>query len=284
MYYYFRTIEKATLGILDMFNGFQIKQYKFSKTNNNWLSDYYTVPIEIATKDKILREFEQLYKADVIKRYHNVPKMALMIHSLNKNTTKQTNQLNIIKNNIASSDEDGRTILKYVRNPSWWNIGFSLFIITRRMDDTTQIYEQILPIFQPQRSLNIKLIPEIELNTTLEVTIDGNINFEISNDLDPDQVRFILSTININVPIPIFPPIKENKIIERIIQRFGALQDFSDIPVDESNLEEFNLYGERSLTGGASLSDGLFGNWNLVRAAELKTLIFDTYSEETING
>lgn len=280
-YYYFRTIEKVTASILSMFNSIQIKQYKFSKLNNTWSTNYYTVPIEIATKDKIIREYEQLYNSDGIKRYYNVPKLSLMINSIDRNTTKQTNQMNIIKNTLISNDNDGKKILNYVRNPAWWTAHYTLFLVTRRMDDTTQIYEQILPIFQPQRALNIKLIPEINLNVSLEVTISNSINFELLNELDPEQIRLNLSQIDITVPIPIFPPITDSKIINRIILKFGAVKEWSDLPLDETKLEEFNLYGEKFETNNLTLSNiSTIGNWTLVRNAEFKPLKISTYIEE----
>lgn len=280
MHYYFRIIEKVTSGILDLFNDLQIKQFKFSKANNDWVTSYYTVPIEIATKDKILRESEQLYNSDTIKRYYNVPKMALMLNSISKNDSKQTNQLNVVKNSVLTLDEDGKKIMKYIRNPSWWTANYSLFILTRRMDDTTQIFEQILPVFQPQRSLNIKLIPEINLNVSLEVTINNNINFELSNELDPEQIRFINSQIDIVVPLPMFPPISDSKIIERIILRFGSVKEWEDLPLDETQLEEFNLYGERLKTNNLLINNNIIGNWSLIRESKFKPMSFNTYIEE----
>lgn len=274
MYYYFRTLEKATSGILDLFNDFKIKQYKFSKSINDWIATYYTVPIEIATKDKILREFEQLYNSDGIKRYYNVPKIVLMLNSIDKNDSKQTNQLNIIKNSLSQLGDDGRTILKYIRNPAWWNAHYSLYIVTRRMDDTTQIYEQILPIFQPQRALNIKLIPEINLNVSLEVTISNSVNFDIMGDIEPDQSRFIMSQLDITVPIPMFPPIHDDKVIEKIIVRFGSVSDWSDLPLDETNLEEFKLYNERLIPYNATINSNIVGNWALTREASFTPLTF----------
>jgi len=263
-----------------MFNEIQIKQFKFSKDINDWYAAYYTVPIEIASKDKIVREFEQLYNGDTIKRNYNVPKMALMLNSIDKNDSKQTNQLNIIKNSSIELSDDGKKILKYVRNPSWWTANYTLFLITRRMDDTTQIYEQILPKFQPQLPLNIKLIPEINLNVTLEVTISNSISLELANELDPEQIRFVVSQINITVPVPIFPPISDAKLIEKIILKFGAVKNWSDLPLNESNLEEFNLYGDRFKTTGLTINSNIIGNWTLVREAKFIPMKIYSYIEE----
>ena len=270
-HYYFRILEKVTAGLLDMFNSIYVKQQMYTKSTNIWGATEYRVPIEIGTKDKILRDFEYLYKNDGIKRYYNVPKFILVFNSMDKSDERQTNQLNVIKNSVIENDEDGKKILRYVKNPSWYNTNYTLNIITRRMDDMTQIIEQILPIFQPQYSLNIKLIPEINLTVSLPTTISNQLAFEINQDLEATNIRFIMTEISLKIPVPVFPPISDAKIINKIITRFSVVQNFSE-GMNTNAQEEFNLYGEQAKVKPLLITSDMRSSWNLSRSFITKTI------------
>ena len=245
VHYYYRALEKVTAGILAMMNDVYISQYTYNKASDSWSRGYYRVPIEIGTKDKIFREYEQSL-ASSTKRYFNVPRMALMLNNISRFSEKQTNQLNVIKKQTLEQSSDGRKLLSYLRNPAWWKANYTLSIITKHMDDMAQILEQICPVFQPQRSLTIKLIPEVDVSLALETTISDDISFEVEDQLDPQSVRFINCSFSITAPVPMFPPISDSAIISKIITRFAAVSDFDirDI-ADVKDLEEFKIYGDR---------------------------------------
>jgi len=263
-YYYFNAIEKVTAGVLALFNDIYISQYKYSNTTGQWVKSYYRVPIEVGSKDKILREYENISLSNSPKRYPNVPRFSLMLNNIEKYNDKQTNQMNIIKNQYTSTD-NGKKIMTYVRNPAWWKVNYTLFILTKRMDDMTQIMEQICPVFQPQRSLNIKLIPELDISMSLETTISNSITFELPQELDSEAIRFVNSSIDIQVPVPMFPPITDAKIISSIITRFAAVNTF-DINIDNIlDSEEFKIYGDRNLSTSIKLTSGNKESWVFTR-------------------
>jgi hypothetical protein len=70
------------------------------------------------------------------------------------------------------------------------NIGFSLFIYTRHIDDTLQIVEQIIPYFNPQHIITMDL-NEAKPGINIPITMTSN---SISERYDGD-----LSTRRINI-------------------------------------------------------------------------------------
>lgn len=281
-YYYFNAIEKVTVGILALFNDIYISQYKYNNTTGNWVKSYYRVPVEIGSKDKILREYENISLSNSPKRYPNVPRFSLMLNNIEKYNDKQTNQMNIIKNQYTSTD-NGKKIMTYVRNPAWWKANYTLFILTKRMDDMTQIMEQICPVFQPQRSLNIKLIPELDISISLETTISNSITFELPQELDSETIRFVNSSIDIQVPVPMFPPITDAKVISSIITRFAAVNTFDINMSDILDSEEFKLYGDRNLSTSIKLTTGNKESWVFTRDGKTSKIKLSSLIVSDIN-
>lgn len=65
--------------------------------------------------------------------------------------------------------------------PVPYNIEFELAIIAKTQDDGLQIVEQILPFFQPQFTVTINLIPEMEETRDVPIilnSIDYNDDYE----------------------------------------------------------------------------------------------------------
>lgn len=222
-HWYFGTISKVTANVLDMFNDITIKQNKYNETTSSWTLTSYSVPLEIATKSKILNEYQQEQLTSGIKRYSNIPRMSLMLNSINKEELFQTNSMNKYKSISNSINSQGGESFSFLRNPTWYTAEYTLFIITRKMDDMCQIIEQLVAQFQPQKSLNIKLINSLDLRISLPLTIDTSIAFDINEETDETALRLINVEIPIRVPIPFFPPISTSAVIKEIHTRFGTI-------------------------------------------------------------
>jgi hypothetical protein len=55
------------------------------------------------------------------------------------------------------------------RAPAPYNLDISMYVITKTQEDALQIIEQILPYFNPEYTLSVKVIPET--NTVLDVPV-----------------------------------------------------------------------------------------------------------------
>lgn len=240
-WYYFKTLEKCTAGMLDLFNEIYVNKWTYNKTNSEWSQVQKVVPIEISTKDNIVRGFEIGSLSGTVKTFPTVPRMSMMLNDLSKDELRQKSLMNQYKEKSISN---GGEII-YLDNPTWWIASYTLFIMSRRMDDMTQILEQTLPKFQPNLSLNIKLIPEVGMNISLPVTMDGSAAFDIIDEIDAGTTRMILSELTFTVPIPLFPPITQGKIINKIVTNFGTIASDSDGSTVYQIQESFNIYAHK---------------------------------------
>ena len=265
MYYYFKSLEKVTAGVLDLFNDLYIRQEKYDNDTSEWAVSNYLVPLEIGTKDNIVKSYEYNYQLDGgPKRMYTVPRMAMILTDVQKDIQRQTNQLNFVKSNMYTDDDN--LIQKYTRNPAWWTANYTLSIITRRMDDMAQIVEQIFPQFQPHLPLNILLIPELDLRITLPVTIEAGLSFDVDDQINDGELRFINSELQISVSVPFFPPVTDAKIIKTIYTRFAALQGYD---VGEWPDSDFDSFQEEFI----SFAEKIDENDNLVLSSDITETI-----------
>lgn len=266
-YYYVKSLEKVTSGLLNMFNDVTVSQYQYDKIASSWERSYYRVPIAVATKDKMLREFEQNQHSSGPKRYPNVPRMALALNGVDRFSGKQTNQMGIIKSGTEFEGPAGRKLMQYIRNPAWYRASYTLSVLAKRMDDMAQIVEQICPMFIPQRSLNVKIIPELGISVSLEVTMNGGIRFDMPDEVNFDQLRMVSCDLELTVPVPMFPPVSDYAVITHILSRFAPVRDFSDLRMSQAEeFEEFNRYGSRTNTTPMRLTAIASGKWTVVRS------------------
>jgi len=244
-YYHFKILEKITSGILDLFNEIYIKKWKWIGGSSQWELQDHLVPIEIATKGRIIREYENIKSGTIrtggaVKRQANIPRMALMLIDLNSKVEFKNSSLNLVKG--ATANELG--ILKYVQAPLWLQGSYELSIITRTLDEMSQIIEQILPRFNPHFPINVRIIPEIDLTVSLPITVEAAVPFEIEEDLDKESIRFIQATLQVLAPMPIFSPLTEGKIIKKIISSFGTLNADGTYALQE-------IFNDFAFDGGA---------------------------------
>lgn len=119
------------------------------------------VPINYGPKDKMLARLEgnpDLERPIAIQ----VPRMTFEISSFTYDPSRKLNSMGKCK--VVTPDGIG-----YQYNPVPYNIGFRLTLLAKNADDGTRIVEQILPMFTPEFSATLNLVPET--GTTADVPI-----------------------------------------------------------------------------------------------------------------
>ena len=57
--------------------------------------------------------------------------------------------------------------------PVSYNIDISLYVITKNQEDSLQIIEQILPIFTPEYTMSVKVVPEMNVIQDIPVIFNS---------------------------------------------------------------------------------------------------------------
>ena len=79
----------------------------------------------------------------------------------------------------VKSNEDGKK-LNFNYTPVPYNINFSLYIFTATTaENGLQIVEQILPFFQPEYTVTMNVIPELNLKRDIPIILNS-VNYEDS--------------------------------------------------------------------------------------------------------
>ena len=97
-----------------------------------------------------------------------------------------------------------------------YNIGFELNVIAKSQDDALQILEQILPFFQPQFSMTVDLIPEMNEKRDIPIILES-IDFTDDYEGDYSTRRYIYYTLRFSVKTYMYGPVAANDIIRKSI-------------------------------------------------------------------
>jgi hypothetical protein len=215
-YFYNETTKKYVAVFGSIFN-------KISITRNDQLGDAVQsmiVPISYGPYQKFMARITQDPNLDR-KTAITLPRMSFEMVSMAYDGTRKVNSLKKISSITTSSDVEKNASFQY--SPAPYNIDFSLSIMTKYAEDGTQILEQIIPFFKPERTTTVKLIDGIEpLDIPL---ILNNITLEDVYDGDFETRRSLLWTLDFTMKAWYFGPVREKRLVKFIDVRYAADTD-----------------------------------------------------------
>ncbi len=196
-YYYHHIIKKTVTAFGTLFNNIYIKH---QDSSDDIISEI-KVPIAYGPVQKFLARIEQqpnLNKPIQI----TLPRMSYEINSIQYDGTRKTPATQSFK----ALDGDK---LKQVYMPVPYNIGFELNILTKLNDDALQIIEQILPFFQPQFTVTINLLDNLNEKRDIPFVLD-NISFKDDYEGDFSTRRALIYTLQFTAKTYLFGPISDS--------------------------------------------------------------------------
>ena len=129
----------------------------------------FVVPIEYANREGWLTRMRQDPELDN-QAAIVVPRLAYEMTSLRIDPSRKLNSLN--QRVSPSRDQALNTVRRYfVGTP--YVLTFNLYAITRSIEDANQITEQILPVFSPDYTLLLRLIPSLGILDRTRVVMES---------------------------------------------------------------------------------------------------------------
>jgi hypothetical protein len=167
------------------------------------------VPLAYGPKQKFLARLDEQPNLDAAKVAIKLPRMSFEIFSLTYDTTTKTNRNNIL---TAPNSADGTKQLA-VRNYAPYRMGIQLSIMAKNQDDALQILEQILPNFQPEYTVTIKDLEEMNVTTDMPFVLTG---VQMNEDYEGDflQRRAIIYTLEFETRLRFYGPVSKRAIIK----------------------------------------------------------------------
>ena len=206
-YFYHGTIRKAVVTFANLFNDMYIARYD----ENNVEVERIKVPIAYGPRQKFIRRLERIgtdFDQAKVKLENYLPRLAFEMQNITFDATRKLSTMNqtVIYNSATSS------LMRYERVP--YNIEMTLSILAKNTEDALQIFEQIVPYFQPEYTVTVDInetdknvsIPVVFKNAVLSEGDDGSYG-------NYDTRKITVMVLSFTMKLYLYGPISTQKII-----------------------------------------------------------------------
>lgn len=211
-HFYNETIKRAVSIFGTLFNNITLKKIKSDGT----ILAEQIVPISYGPKQKWLERIT----VDPKERDGNItgmtfPRMAFQLTGFEYDASRQQNKL--IRHSKSELESDG-VKRGYQYNPAPYTLNFTLSILTKNMNDALQIVEQILPYFQPEYTVTMKMIDSMADHRDVPIIL-SSVQFEDNYESGFEERRFIEYTLEFKMNLYFFGPVYTGAVIKNVIER-----------------------------------------------------------------
>ena len=205
-HFYHATMRKSVAVFGTLFNNLQVVRKKADGSIINQVR----VPLAYGPKEKYLARLDASTGFDA-QMGVKLPRMAFEITSLALDQTQKLQKRNIIAEPHGSDITKKKTIKHYTA----YDIGMSLFVLTKNQDDGLQIVEQILPFFQPEYNVTIKPVDGFNYKQDVSVILN-NVAIDDQYEGDFTERRVLTYQLDFIMKMKFFGPTADTKIIREI--------------------------------------------------------------------
>jgi hypothetical protein len=203
--YYHGTTRRYIIMFGNIFNDMKVNRF----ASNGDVRQTLNVPLAYGPKNKQVERV--LADPDFGKAVSTtLPRMSFHMEGMGYNPLRKLNSAHKF---IGAYGTDTKTFAKtYVPTP--YDFSFKLSILTKNVEDGTQLIEQILPFFTPDFTVAMKVLPLMDI--VLDIPIElGNITSDDSYDGSYDDNRIISWDLDFTVKGYLFGPITNAKYITK---------------------------------------------------------------------
>ena len=213
-YFYHETFKRAVSIFGTLFNNIDIKKTQADGT----VLLQQKVPISYGPKQKFLERLQEDLKArDGSITSISLPRMAFEISGIEYDQSRQQNKLlRATKQSLEASPDEGKRGFQY--QPAPYNINFTLSILAKNVIDCLQIVEQILPYFQPEYHVTMKMIDSMVDNRDVPIILNS-VTMEDTYEGGFEERRVIEYSLEFTMKLYFFGPVYTGEIIRNVIER-----------------------------------------------------------------
>jgi len=205
--FYNQSFRKLIIAFGQVFNNIVIQ-----RTNSSGgVTARIKVPLAYAPKEKFLVRLDQQANLDSREFATSLPRMGFEITGLSYDSTRKLTRVQ--KYSKVKSGEDGKK-MNYNYSPVPYNISMNLYVFTATAEDGLQIIEQILPFFQPDYTVTVNVVPELNIKRDIPIVL-GNIGYEDTYDGDFTNRRAVIYTLSFTAKTYLFGPMNNQGVIKQ---------------------------------------------------------------------
>ena len=169
------------------------------------------VPLAYAPKEKFLVRLDQQANLESREFATTLPRMGFEITGLAYDASRKLTRVQ--KYSKVKTGEDGKK-MNYNYSPVPYNISMNLYVFTATAEDGLQIIEQILPFFQPDYTVTVNVVPDLDIKRDIPIVL-GNIGYEDTYDGDFTNRRAVIYTLSFTAKTYLFGPMNNQGVIKQ---------------------------------------------------------------------
>ena len=205
-YFYNESMRRMTIGFGQIFNNIQIKR----KDSNGNITQSIAVPLAYAPKEKFLARLDAQPNLNEREFAITLPRMSFEITGIAYDASRKLTRVQKFKH--VKAGNEGK-ILNYNYVPVPYNISYNLYSFTASAEAGLQIIEQILPFFQPDFTVTVNAIPELDIKRDIPIVLNS-VNYEDTYSGDFSQRRAVIYTLGFTAKTYLFGPASTQKVIK----------------------------------------------------------------------
>ena len=207
-YFYNESMRRMTVAFGQLFNKIQIKR----KDSSGSTIQSIAVPLAYAPKEKFLTRLDQQPDLDQREFAVTLPRMSFEISGISYDGSRKLTRIQKYK--TVKTDKEGK-VMNYNYTPVPYNISYTLNIFTATAESGLQIVEQILPFFQPDYTITVVAVPELDIKRDVPIILN-DVNYEDSYSGDYTSRRAVIYTLNFTAKTYLFGPAQTQKVIKEV--------------------------------------------------------------------
>jgi hypothetical protein len=205
-YFYNESMRRMTIAFGQIFNNIQIKR----KDSSDNVIQSIRVPLAYAPKEKFLVRLDQQASLENREFAITLPRMGFEITGISYDGSRKLTRIQKYK--TVKTGAEGK-VLNYNYTPVPYNISYGLYVFTATAESGLQIIEQILPYFQPDYTVTVNAIPEMNIKRDVPIILNG-VQYEDSYSGDFTQRRAVIYSLTFTAKTYLFGPTSTQKVIK----------------------------------------------------------------------
>ena len=205
--FYNGIIRKTIIAFGSLFSNIYIDRKQGDSVNGETIQRL-QIPLAYSNKEKWIQRLDGDPNLEN-NTYTTLPRMAFEITGYSYDASRKVNKMQKITHTAEGN------VYTTTQSPVPYNVDITLYILTKTQEDGLQIIEQILPTFQPEYTLSINAIPD--MNVIQEIPIILN-SITVQDDYDGDFTtrRFVTHTLSFTIKTNLFGNVTDRSIITQV--------------------------------------------------------------------
>jgi len=237
-YFYNESLRKTIIAFGSMFNDIHITRKDSSGSEVQSMK----VPLAYGPKQKFIARLTQDPGATQ-QIALTLPRIGFEIQSFDYDPSRKLNRT-VKQKKVANTEDKKLKQMSTQYTPVPYNMNFELFVLAKNSDDGIQIVEQILPFFQPEYTVTINEVPDMDIVRDVPIVLN-NIGYEDTYEGDFQSRRAIIYTFAFTAKSYVYGPVTTAKPITKV-----QADTYSDLPATApTRVQRFTVQAT-TLTGG----------------------------------